>query len=115
MAIHHARPGELIDLARWPRDVEAGKSHTLIVADGLTVARLVLEKDREIPEHRIAAPITIHCVSGKIELVTTRAQQMLTSGQLVYLPADDPHTLRAYADAVILLTIAETRTGNPPE
>lgn len=107
MAIHHANPGELIDLAKWPHDVEPGKSHTLIVAGGLEVARLVLQADEELPEHQLSSPITIHCVSGKFELSTSRARQMLTPGQLVYLPANDPHGLKAFEDSVILLTIAD--------
>jgi quercetin dioxygenase-like cupin family protein len=66
----------------------------------------VLPKDKTFPEHQVPSPITIHCISGKVELVTTRARQMLTAGQLVYLPANDPHSLQAFDDSIILLTIA---------
>lgn len=107
MAIHHAGVGELIDLAEWPHDVEPGKSHTLIVADGLTVARLFLHKDQAIPECELPAAITIQCLSGKFELITSRSNQMLIPGQLVYLPAGDRHELLALEeDTVVLLTIA---------
>lgn len=105
MAIHHARPGELIDLARWPHDVEDGKSHTLISAEGLTVARLALKKGKEIPEHSVPSPVTIQCLSGEVELITSRARQMLIAGQMLYLPADDPHALTAVEDTVLLLTM----------
>lgn len=108
MAIHHARPGELIDLASWPHDVTPGQSHTLIKTDNLTVARLVLEKDKTIKEHQVPDPIVIHCISGRFELTTSRARQVLTAGQLVYLPGDDPHALTAMDDTIVLLTIAGT-------
>ena len=105
MAIHHARQGELVDLARWPHDVEPGKSHTLIKTDNLTVARLALDKGKEINEYQIPDPIVIHCISGSVELITTRARQVLTAGQLLYLPGNDPHALVAMDDTIILLTI----------
>ena len=107
MAIHHARPGELIDLAKWPYDVESGKSHTMIVADGLEVARLALPKDKEITDIVVPDSLTIQCVSGEVELTTTRARQVLKAGQLVYLPPEDPHSLKAFEDSVLLLTIAK--------
>ena len=108
MAIHHARPGELIDLAKWPYDVEPGKSHTMIVADGLEVARLALPKGKALTDIVLPDSVTIHCVSGEIELTTTRARQVLIAGQLVYLPREDPHNLRALVDSVVLLTIGKS-------
>lgn len=105
MAIHHARPGELVDLEDWPTDVEPGQSHAIIVTDTIEVARLVMPEGKTLPEHEIAHPIIIQCVKGEIELTTKRARQALAPGQLVHLLADDPYSLSALEDSIVLLTI----------
>lgn len=105
MAIHHAKPAELVDLNQWPNDVEAEQSHTLIRTDTLQLSRIVLTKDKALPEHSIESPVIIQCVKGLLELATTRATQTIGPGQLVHLVAEDPHSILALEDSIILLTI----------
>lgn len=107
MAIHHAKPGELVDLNKWPADVEAEQSHTLINTDSVQLSRIVLEKGKTLPEHTIDSPVIIQCISGLLELRTTRATQSIGPGQLVHLRADDPHSIAGLDDSIVLLTILQ--------
>ncbi len=105
MAIDHAGPAELVDLNEWPHGLSSEQSHTLIKTDYVEVARIVLREGREIPKHRIPSPVIIQGLSGTVELTTENARQSIGAGQLLYLEADDPHSLIAIDDSVVLLTI----------
>lgn len=105
MAIHHAGRAELVDLNEWPAELEESKSHVIIKTDFMEVARLVLDKGKTLARHSLPKPIVIHCLSGSIELETDRARQAISQGQLLYLEADDPHSLTGLKNAVVLLTI----------
>lgn len=105
MALHHAKPGELVDLTKWPRALDEQQSHTLIANDALQLSRLVLQKGETLPEHAISSTTIIQCVSGLLELGTTRATQSIGPGQLVYLEANDPHSLTGLEESIVLLTI----------
>lgn len=113
MAIHHAQAGELVDLNDWPPDVSSDQSHTIIINDDVELGRLILPKGKEIPEHSIPSPILIQCVEGTVEIRTQRARQSISQGQLIYLEADDPHSLNALEDAIVLLTIMFKDNSDP--
>ena len=107
MALHHARPGELVDLGKWPDALDDEQSHTLISNDIVQLSRVILKKGKQLPEHTVPAPVIIQCVSGLLELRTTRATQSIGPGQLVYLLADDPHSIEGLEDSLVLLTILQ--------
>lgn len=105
MAIDHAKRGQLINLNKWPAGLEPGQSHAVAITDYMEIARLMLDAGKELPTHAIDHPIIIHCLSGLVELVTPRARQSIGAGQLLYLDANDPHSLNAFEDSEVLLTI----------
>jgi quercetin dioxygenase-like cupin family protein len=105
MATHHAAPGEIVDLARWADDLPNEKTKVIIKTAKIELARLVIPKGKEYPNHDISGPIVVQCIQGKIEFTAMRATQELHSGQLLYLMPDEPYSLKAVEDAVILLTI----------
>ncbi|PKM13593.1 MAG: hypothetical protein CVV13_01375 [Gammaproteobacteria bacterium HGW-Gammaproteobacteria-3] len=43
--------------------------------------------------------------TGHIECVAIGTTQLLASGQLLYLMPDNPHSVKAVVDSVVLLTI----------
>ena len=104
MAIPHAKPGEMIQL---PLGAALGASNTttLVKTAILELIRLVLPADKEIPSHTAPGEITVQCLEGKIAFTTLGRTQELTPGQLLYLPAGEPHSLRCIEDASALLTI----------
>jgi quercetin dioxygenase-like cupin family protein len=105
MAIHHAKPNELVDLNEWPHDVTTGRSHTLISVKGLQLARIILKAGQEMPSHSLAATVIIQVIGGAVTLQTGTSRQSVNEGQLVYLAPDETHSITALDDAVVLLTI----------
>lgn len=105
MATHHAKPNEIFDLATWADDMPVEKSKVIIRTSELELARLVMSAGQEFREHKVAGPITVHCVKGEIDFSAMGSTQTLAAGQLLYLEPGQPHALTAKVDSVILLTI----------
>ena len=47
----------------------------------------------------------MHCLEGQVAFTALGKKQTLESGQLLYLPAGEPHALKGIEDASLLLTI----------
>ena len=105
MATHHASPGEIVDLATWAQDVPNEKTKVIVKTNEMELVRLVLPAGKEFADHKVSGSCVIHCITGEVECPAMGATQALTSGQLLYLMPDEPHSVRAVVDSVVLLTI----------
>lgn len=105
MATHHASPSEIVDLETWANDLPNEHAKTIVKTHEMELARLVFPAGGEFPDHKVSGPVVIHCVKGEIGLTAMGATQILKPGQLLYLMPDEPHSLQAITDAVVLLTI----------
>lgn len=105
MAQLHATSGEIIDVgplgASWPEHVTSA----FFKSEQLELVRLVMPRDKEMREHRVAGEITVLCIEGLIEFTAHGRSQRMAPGQLIHLAAGEPHALRALADTTALLTI----------
>ncbi|MHC4782777.1 MAG: cupin domain-containing protein [Planctomycetota bacterium] len=105
MATHHASPSEIVDLETWAQDLPNEHAKAIVKTPEMELARLVFPAGGEFPNHKVSGPIVVHCIKGEIEFVATGITRILKTGQLVYLLPDEPHSVRAIEDAVVLLTI----------
>ena len=105
MAITHAAPGELIDIRTYGPHPQETESSTLIREEHLEVFRFILPAGKTTPEHTVPGAITIQCLEGSVQLEALGRQQVLRAGQLVYLAAEEPHTVTALEDSALLITI----------
>ena len=105
MATHHASPSEIVDLETWAHDLPNEHAKTIVKTHDMELARLVFPSGGEFPNHKVSGPIVVHCIKGEIEFTAMGATQTLKPGQLLYLMPDEPHSIRAIEDAVVLLTI----------
>jgi quercetin dioxygenase-like cupin family protein len=105
MAIPHAKPGEVIDVRPYGASLSAATTTTLVKADKLEVVRLVLAAGKEISQHQARGEITVHCLEGKVAFTAQGQTHELTAGQMLYLDAQAPHSLRCLEGASLLLTL----------
>ena len=105
MATHHASPSEIVDLKTWGQDLPGEHAKVIVKTDEMELARLVFSVGGEFPDHRVSGPVVIQCVKGEIEFTAMGETRVLKPGQLLYLMPDEPHSLRAITNAVVLLTI----------
>ena len=105
MAIPHAAPGDVINVRPLAERLNQTSTHTLAKSDRLEIIRLVVPAGKEIPPHKVAGPITVQCLEGRIEFAAGGKQQMLSTGEMLYLPGNEMHSLKGIEDASVLVTI----------
>lgn len=105
MAIHHAQPGEILDVRPLGAALADTKTSTLFKTDNVEVIRIVMQAGKEIAEHEAPGEIIVQCVEGKVAFKALGKTQQLEAGQLMYLAAKEPHSVQCSEDASFLLTI----------
>jgi quercetin dioxygenase-like cupin family protein len=105
MALHHAAPGEIIDIRPLGDKLPHAVTAALFKTDQLEVMRMVLQAGKTVPEHSVPGEVTIQCLEGAVEIHTQDAIQLICPGQLIYLAAGEPHGLHAIENASVLRTI----------
>ena len=105
MALQHAASGERIVLQRGEDDIAHFTSVALVRTDHMELMRLVLPKERPMPEHRVEGEMTLLCLEGEIAFDAHGRTIILRPNEMVYLAGGEPHAVRANKDAVALMTI----------
>lgn len=105
MALHHAAPGEIVDVRPLGSNLHQSVTSTLLKSEHLQVFRLVLPKGKEFREHKVPGEITVQCLEGIIEFTTADQKQQLHPGEMLYLNGGAPHAVSAIEDASVLVTV----------
>ena len=109
MALQHAEPGEVVDVRPFGPALSDTKTSTLFKTANVEVIRMVMPAGKEIPEHEGPNEIIVQCLEGKIAFTTMGKTEELEAGQLLYLAAEEPHSVKCIEDASFLLTIVLKR------
>jgi len=105
MALPHAQPLDVIGVRPLGDGLAAALSTSLLKTDRLQLLHLVLPAHKDQPEHHVDDECTIHCLEGDVEVVMPGGSRRLGPGQLVVLPAQQRHSLRARSDSAVLVTL----------
>lgn len=105
MAIPYAQPGEVVDIQPLGTALTEHTSRTLVKTDDLEIIRLILPAGKEIATHTAPGRITVQCLEGRVGFTTMGNDLELEAGHLLYLNANEPHSVRAADDSSLLLTI----------
>lgn len=105
MAIPHAQPGELIDVRPLQNALGSTKTRTLAKTEYAEIIRLILPRGKELATHRAPGQLVVQCLEGRVIFTAMEKQLDMTPGSLLYLPANEPHSVRAEEDSSLLLTI----------
>ncbi len=69
--------------------------------------RLLLYKNQFMKEHKTSFPITIEVFQGAINLSVEGESKVMLAGDMIYLDADVPHSLKAKANSIVRLTLSK--------
>lgn len=105
MAMHHAQPGEIVDVRPLGSALADTRTRTLFKTSNVEAVRMVMQAGKEISEHEAPGEIVVQCLEGKIALTAVGRTRELEAGQLLYLAPEEPHSVRCIEDASFLLTI----------
>ena len=109
MAIPHAQPGEVVDVRPLGSAMTDTKTRTLFKTENVEAVRIVMPAGKEISEHEAPGEIIVQCLEGKVALTALGKTTELEAGQLMYLAAEEPHSVKCIEDASFLLTILLNR------
>jgi quercetin dioxygenase-like cupin family protein len=105
MALPHARPLDVINVAPLGDKLQEAVSTSLIKTDRLQLLHMVLPAHKDQPFHHVDEECTIHCLEGTVEVVMGAGVRQLEAGNVVVLPAQQEHALRARTDCAVLVTL----------
>ncbi len=105
MAVHHARPGEVVDLKPLGDGLRDARTTAIVKSEAFEAVRLVVLAGREIPPHQVPGPIMLHCLEGRVLLGLGDLTLEVAAGQWVYLDGGARHSVKAIEDSSLLLTI----------
>lgn len=97
------------EIARLKNETIWSSGHnakTLVKYDDLRLVLIVLHANARIREHKSAGRISIHVVSGHIQVTAVGRTFRLRPGGLLTLDHDVPHDVEALDESAFLLTIA---------
>ena len=104
MAQPHLTPGQLGSVA--PLGAAGTPSFALVKGRQLEVMRLVLPAGKALPAHSAPGEITVQCLEGRVQFEAAGQTHAMQAGDFLWLPAGEPHALRAEADASLLVTVS---------
>ncbi len=109
MAMHHAPPGEVVDVRPLGSALADSKTTTLFKTENVEAVRIVMPAGKEISEHEAPGEIIVQCLEGKVAFTALGKTTELEAGQLMYLAAEEPHSVKCIEAASFLLTILLNR------
>lgn len=105
MALHHAKPGEVVDLRPLGSKLKETKSAAIIKSNYFEAIRLIVRAGTEIPAHEVSGNIMLHCLEGRVEIGLNRSSIGLTANEWIYLDGGESHSVKGIEDSSLLLTI----------
>jgi len=105
MALPHANPLDVIALPPLGDALRSTPSTSLLKTRRVQLLHLVLRAHQDLPMHHVDDECTLHCLEGTVEIDLPGGTRRLNAGELVVLPARQPHAVRARSDAALLVTL----------
>lgn len=98
-------PGEIVDVRRSGPALTKTRSEKLARTAEFELVRLLVPAGKEIAEHKAPGTLIVECREGRVAFTALGRTQNLEPGQLMFLPAGEPHSLKGIDDASLLLTV----------
>ena len=105
MALQHAASGDRISLKRSDDDIASFTSVALAKTGHMELMRILVTKDKPIPDHKVDGEMSLVCLEGELEVDAYGKSTTLRPMEMMYLSGGVPHAIRANEDSVGLMTI----------
>ena len=80
-------------------------SRTIIKKESGTVTLFAFDKGEELSEHTAPFDALVYVLDGKADIFIDKKQNELTKGQMIIMPANLPHALKAAERLKMLLVL----------
>lgn len=105
MALHHASPGEPVDLRPLGPELKNAQTAAIVKSELFEAVHLIVHAGANIPDHSVAGPIMLHCLEGRVLLGLAGSELDLSAGHWVFLEGCEPYSVTGIEDSSLLLTI----------
>ena len=83
-------------------------SRTLIDRKAGTVTLFGFDEGQGLSEHTAPYDALVQVIEGKVELMLSGRSHLLEAGEMIILPANEPHSLKATSRFKMLLTMIKS-------
>jgi quercetin dioxygenase-like cupin family protein len=98
--------GQVFDLEKM-LDYQAGSvvSRTIINKNVGTVTLFSFDKDEGLSEHTTPFDALVYILDGEAEITISKQVHTVKKGQMIIMPADEPHALKALKQFKMMLVM----------
>ncbi len=105
MSLPHVSSGEVVNLQSLKPNMPGDSTFALVKTSDMEVIRMVIHQGKKIPEHKVPGQISVQCVTGHTSFGVGSETRELAPGDWLYLDRNQPHSLEAITDSVLLVTV----------
>lgn len=98
-----ARPARVVDLVDYQDG--AVVSREVLRKNTGTVTVFAFDEGQGLSEHTAPFDALAHMIEGELEIAISGVPRRLKEGEMVIMPAHEPHSLKAIAKSKMLLTM----------
>ena len=98
-----AEPQNLIDLVNYQKGSVV--SRALIKKKTGTVTLFAFDQDQALSEHTAPFDAMVYILDGKAEIIISGNSNILEKGNMIIMPANEPHALKAIEQFKMMLTM----------
>ena len=98
-------PLQVVDVQPHGATLKQSRTTTIARSRRLELVRLVILTGEEKATYITPGEIVLHVLEGRVALTAFGEEYELGASQLMYLPANTPHSLRGLNDSSVLLTV----------
>lgn len=84
---------------------DAVVSKEVLRRDKGTITVFAIWKDQEISEHTTPYEAMVYVIEGEMEITISGKSQVLSDDELIIMPPDEPHALKALQNSKFLLVM----------
>ena len=102
-------PGHVVDLADLIEYQDASVvSRTLVDKPATTVTLFAFDRGQGLSEHTAPFDALVYIAEGQADVTIAGTTHSVEAGQMLLMPANEPHALRAVARFKMLLVMARS-------
>jgi len=102
-----AKVQKLADMIDYQK--EAIVSSTLIEKDTGTVTIFAFDQGQGLSEHTVPFDVMVYILDGKAEIMISGSQNILEQGDMIIMPANKPHAVKAIEKFKMLLIMIKSQ------
>ncbi|MFW9829998.1 MAG: cupin domain-containing protein, partial [Candidatus Thorarchaeota archaeon] len=84
-------------------------SRTLIDKNEGTVTLFSFDKDQGLSEHTAPFDALVNVIDGKVKITISKKDYILNKGQMIIMPANEPHALKALERFKMMLIMIKAK------